>query len=77
MDNYVVVTNQPNRIATVHKADCWALGQHPSVTANSQRRFFNDGFPALAHAQDSMPSNYGLCGHCLHDMTQKIAGARR
>jgi hypothetical protein len=76
VSNYVTVTNQPNRIATVHKAQCPHLGDHPSATASSERRPFDDGFSALSHAQHSMPSNYGPCGHCLRDMTQTMAGAR-
>jgi hypothetical protein len=77
MSSYVSVINQPNRIATVHKADCPHLGDHPSTTASSERLSFDDGFSALSHAQHSMPSNYGLCGHCLRNMAQTLAGARR
>ena len=76
MNSYTVVTNQPNTIATVHKADCSHLGDHPAVTASSERQSFDDGFSALAHAQHAMPSNYGLCGHCLRDVARAMAGTR-
>ena len=77
MSNYVVVTNYPNHIATVHKAGCSALQSHPDVTSSSERHRFDDGFVALSHAQQSMPSDYGLCGHCLRDTAQTMADARR
>jgi hypothetical protein len=74
--SYVLVINQPNRIATLHEANCPHLGQHPPTTASSERRTYDDGFSALSDAQYSMPSNYGLCGPCLRDMRQTIATAR-
>jgi hypothetical protein len=74
--SYVLVTNQPNRIATVHEADCPHLGNHPATTASSERRSYDDGFSALSDARGSMPSNYGLCGHCLREVKQTIAAAR-
>jgi hypothetical protein len=77
MKGYTVVTNQPNAIATVHRQGCTHLGDHPAVTASSERQSFDDGFSALAHAQHSMPSNYGLCGHCLRHIADAMAGTRR
>lgn len=66
MSQYVVVANTPNRVATVHLLGCSHLGSPPlRATESAQRNAFDNGLEALLAAQAAMPSNFGLCGHCL------------
>jgi hypothetical protein len=66
---YLTVTNQPNRVSTVHKSTCSSLGDHPQSTASSERANFEDGLAALAHARNEMPKNFGFCRHCLREFS--------
>jgi hypothetical protein len=71
MSKYVLVSNSPNSVATVHAAACTYLGSSPlESTASSTRSKFVDGLEALAAAQEAMPRNFGLCGHCLRRFSQ-------
>ena len=66
MTGYILVANTPNRVATVHLSDCSHLGSSPlQETASAHRTAFEDGLEAIFAAQSAMPTNFGLCRHCL------------
>jgi hypothetical protein len=66
MSKYITVANRPNRIATIHVANCAHLGSEPRVqTVSADRIEFEDGLEALSAARSAMPKNFGFCGHCL------------
>ena len=66
MSKYIMVANRPNRIATIHLANCAHLGSEPLIqTTSADRVEFEDGLEALAAARSAMPRNFVFCGHCL------------
>jgi hypothetical protein len=66
VSKYITVVNRPNRIATIHAANCVYLGPEPCAhTVSADRTEFEDGLEALSAAREAMPKNFGFCGHCL------------
>jgi hypothetical protein len=66
MAKYIMVTNRPNQIATIHLASCAHLGSEPLLqTASAKRVAFEDGLEALSAARNAMPKTFIFCGHCL------------
>ena len=73
MTKYVVIANRPNRISTVHTSACSYIGLDVlAQSVSAERRGFDDGFEATVFAQNAMPHNFGLCGHCLKDLRRMI-----
>ena len=74
MPSYILVVNQPNRVATVHAVTCSYIQSHPieGSTSSSERIGFDDGFLALGEAQKAMPQRFGLCSHCLGQYSEIV-----
>jgi hypothetical protein len=76
MSKYVVVHNYPNRIATIHRADCLYLGANPlAQSASADRLPFDDGLEAIATAAQTTAATF--CGHCLADYLNLITLGRK
>jgi hypothetical protein len=55
MPKYITVANRPNRIATIHAANCAYLGPEPCAqTPSADRIEFEDGLEALSAARKAM-----------------------